>query len=424
LKCQKKYESLRVGLRRFFSPDQGQDPLAQFRSVGRLLEEREVEKAAEDALLTELDDEEEGKEEHKQEMMETEAEKVEKKVEDALGYLLDVAIERFGYAARDVFKAVFNFNSTTEHARDAFNTTFKDLNDAALSLSTNNTVSPKYSNWIFAISPLYSASDHFQTVKWNVAFKSDWVAMEIMKKLNAKENIEVRQMIGLFQGISPAGSMVGWLFESLAHTVIPEGGFWPLIYMVNQTTLSQPKFVVPQEASPDDEEVKLDQGKRKTSNFINVSDLSALDDKMYYVPDGTNFPLLDSFMVDIDTVKRSATLWIFQVIKSQRHRGSAKSYLHIRKLISILKSQLKEEQPPSKTAKTTLGQSASKSVVNVRYILVVPTRKGGHETPEWQFPAGWNEGWRYNDHRGKVYCLEIPLGVPPVRFIFMKYIEF
>ena len=368
MKYQEDYEDLHVALRNFFPWDQSQgDPLAGFSSVRVLLKERE-EREAEDALLKKRDDEEEGKEEgkeeHKQKMMETGAE-VEEKVEETLDYMLDVAIQHFGYAARVDFEAVFDFDSTTEQSQEAFNISFQQLKDTAISLANNGAINFKLSNRIVTISPVYPALNPLGRVRWKVAFNSDWVATEIMKKLNAAENIEVRQVIHYFRGIPQAGSMVESLFEPLAHTLIPgaSGGSWPLIRMIsNKTTLSNktssknppPNFVVPLEASPDSE-VKLDQGTRKIVNFKYVSDLSALDDKKYYIPDATNFALLDSFMVDIDYLRRSATLWIFQVTKSQLHRGSAKGYLHVRILISILKNQLKEKQPPSKTAKVSPG---------------------------------------------------------------------
>jgi hypothetical protein len=44
-------------------------------------------------------------------------------------------------------------------------------------------------------------------------------------------------------------------------------------------------------------------------------------------------------------------------------------------------------------------------VRNVRYILVVP--KDEPENWELQFPAGWNEACKVNDHRSDVNCLEI-----------------
>ena len=274
-------------------------------------------------------------------------------MEEALDYLLDAAIERFGYAARVVFRAVLDFDSTTKCSRNAFNISFQELKDTVASLAENGAVSFKLFYRIVAISPVYSILNPFEQVDWKVAFNSDWVATEIMKKLNAAENIEVRQVIHFFRGIPQAGSMVGSLFEPLAHTLIPgtSGGSWPLIRMVsNKTTLSNktsskepsPKFVVPPEASPDNE-VKLDQGTRKIVNFKYVSNLSALDDKKYYIPDATYFALSDSFMVDIDYPRRLAILWIFQVTKPQVHRGSAKGYLHVRTLISILKNQLKEK---------------------------------------------------------------------------------
>ena len=101
-------------------------------------------------------------------------------------------------------------------------------------------------------------------------------------------------------------------------------------------------------------------------------------------------------MVNIDYPRRSATLWILQVTKAQLHRGSAKGYLYVRTLISILKNQLKEKPPPLETHKKSSVQTPSKPVVTVRYILVVP--KNEPTNWQWQFPAGWDESRRLNDH--------------------------
>ena len=353
----------------------------------------------------------------------------EEKVEEALDYLLNLAIERFGYAARDVFRAVFDFDSMTTHYPEAFDITFQQLKETVSSLVTNYAVNSDLSNRIAAISPLYTVRIPFARVTWKVAFVSDWVAKRIMEKLKAKENIQVHEVIHFFQGISQAGSVVRSLFEPLVHTQIPgtSGGSWPLIRMEatlsNETSSKEPKFVTPFEASPDNE-VKLDLVvTRETFNFKHVANLSALDDRKYYILDATNFALFDSVMVDIDYPRRSATLWIFQVTKSQLHRGSAKGYLYVRTLISILKNQLKENQPPSKTAKMTLGKTPSTPVVNVRYVLVVP-KDGSGTSWEWQFPAGWDEDCTTNDHRGNVYCLEISSSTVGTSSYYEEYIEF
>ena len=112
-----------------------------------------------------------------------------------MDYLLNLAIERFGYVARVVFTAVFDFQSTTKDFLDAFNNiNFQQLQDAAASFSSNGSVDFKFSNRMLVISPVYSTSDHFQRITWNVAFNSDWVAKEIMKRLDAEEKIDT----GLF----------------------------------------------------------------------------------------------------------------------------------------------------------------------------------------------------------------------------------
>ena len=55
--------------------------------------------------------------------------------EEALDYLLEAAIDRFGYSARDVFSAVFDFQSTTEHHQQAFNVKFAQLKAAVSDLA-------------------------------------------------------------------------------------------------------------------------------------------------------------------------------------------------------------------------------------------------------------------------------------------------
>jgi hypothetical protein len=184
--------------------------------------------------------------------------------------------------------------------------------------------------------------------------------------------------------------------------------------MSNKKTSSPPKFVVHPKAS----EVKFDQGTREIFNFKDVSDLSALDDRTYYIHDAANFALSDSFMVEFGARRLGhgqQRCGCVQVTKSRLHRGSVKGFLHVRKLVSILKNQLKEGQPPSKTAKVTFGQTPSRPVVDVRYVLVVPeTAESSEQKREWQFPIGWDEDYRVDDLRGEVFCLELSRGNPEI----------
>jgi len=70
---------------------------------------------------------------------------------------------------------------------------------------------------------------------------------------------------------------------------------------------------------------------------------------------------------------------------------------------------MRDEPPPAKAQKTVDGRGAAAPPVEVRYILVVP--KGGDEGLQWTFPRGWNDFCEMTNHRGKSYCLEIPLTV-------------
>jgi len=94
--------------------------------------------------------------------------------EDALNYLLDAAIDRFGYSARDVFGAVFNYMDMTQRHRDAFELNYEDLRDTVSALSNNRRAKHSISHRILALSPVDQGP--LTRVSWNVDIKSDWVS--------------------------------------------------------------------------------------------------------------------------------------------------------------------------------------------------------------------------------------------------------
>ena len=99
---------------------------------------------------------------------------------DALDYLLDVAIDRFGCSARDVFGAVFNYLRMTEHYKDDFDLEYEELKDTISALSKHRIAIEHFiSHRILALSPVDQG--HLKRVHWNVAFKSDWVARNVKR---------------------------------------------------------------------------------------------------------------------------------------------------------------------------------------------------------------------------------------------------
>ena len=123
-----------------------------------------------------------------------------------------------------------------------------------------------------------------------------------------------------------------------------------------------------------------------------------------------NFPLFDAFIIELDRAKKFAILWILQVTTSRMHGGSTMGYQKIGEIITILKDELRED-PPRKKSKVA-RQTTSTPLVRVRCLLVVPKDEPQSQNLwQWQFPKGWSQNRKRNDHSGEVYCLEVPLAV-------------
>ena len=330
--------------------------------------------------------------------------------EDALDYLLGAAIDRFGYSARDVFSAVFDYDDITLRHMRAFNgVTYQKLYSTVLAIYANQNAEDKTSHEILAMSPVYRGP--FKSVLWDVYFKSEWVSRSVARKLAQEEESEIRRGIRKFRNISEARGLARQLHEPLAHRKIANvtGGIWPLINMKSNgadsphLALVQDPFVLV--------DVQFIKVQRKIVKFRSITELSTrLENNSYYIPIDPNFSLFDSFIIELEDRSRSAILWVLQMITSHKHEGSAKGYQNIREIIAILKDKLREDRPPKKIKMAT-GQAIPEPLVQVRYLLVIPRYESEYESQDlqWDFPKGWNQNYKNHDHRGKVYCLEVPV---------------
>ena len=156
--------------------------------------------------------------------------------EDAIDYLLDVAIDRFGYSARDVFGAVFDYPEMTQSHKMAFNIRYADLSAAVFALSKQEGSSNLISNRILALSPVDQGP--LLRVRWEVDFKSSWVAKGVLRKLNEAEIQEIRQQIRFFRSIPEAGGLVGWMLEPFAHRYIASSSKDLVLFNMNSRRIS------------------------------------------------------------------------------------------------------------------------------------------------------------------------------------------
>ena len=150
---------------------------------------------------------------------------------DALDYLLDAAIDRFGYSARDVFGAVFDYQAMTQLHQVTFFTQ-KQLQDAVIALISNQGANETISHLILTMSPVEQGP--LRSVRWKVDFKSEWVARNVIQNLRETEDIEVRRQLSLLQGIPGGQSFAGRLLrlEPVAHHFIANAeGSRPLTIM-------------------------------------------------------------------------------------------------------------------------------------------------------------------------------------------------
>ena len=337
--------------------------------------------------------------------------------EDALNYLLDASIERFGYSARDVFGGVFGYLWMTGYHDSVFvNLSY----NAVFALAKNGVAGHSISHKILALRP--ADRGPLVPIRWNVDFKSDWVARSVLKHLDEAEDDEILRHIRTLRMVPELRGFAGRFLEPIAHRRIATSirGLWTLANMDSSAT-DAPKFTLNRD-SPVPDNVRFVKVKRNIVKLEALADLSTcLENNTYYVPTDPNFPLFDAFTIELDHVKKLAILWILQITTSRLHGGSALGYQRIREIITMLKDKLREG-PPAKKRKTGSQATPTPLVqVEVRYLLVVP--KDTLDL-QWQFPEGWDQNVQRNDHRGEVYCLEVPLSDSVCSTIIKKVFSF
>jgi hypothetical protein len=152
---------------------------------------------------------------------------------EAVDYLLEEAIHRFGYAAGDVFRAVFMPAEVTRRHESALVVSYTDLKDAVFAL-LNNQIG--YSNTIPHRILAMNVVDPDGPL--TVDFKSDWIAKSIVQRLvAAEEENEILKQISFLRHIPKANQMIGHFFEAACLAKISTGGSWPLLPLINMPSI-------------------------------------------------------------------------------------------------------------------------------------------------------------------------------------------
>ncbi len=314
-------------------------------------------------------------------------------VDVAVDVLLEACIAAFGRVAREVFKAICDPDGYDDvlSRHNAAYVGYEELKDIIEVVARSN-FGTHVSHRAVCILP--DGLVGRPVMRWNVAFKSDQIAEEISAKwANAQEG-RVRELM-TYLSAAPAGqALVGWFFEALAHRRILAGADAQEYWSLKPMTFQRPSTFLVDKSAVSVPRISKKALRRVTFDMQDItSKRLKLRDDEYYIPNITNFPLIDSFLVTFargSSAAPSADLWLFQMTMSVRHRGASKGYEKIKDIISILENKLKletqtSESPPAKRQKQSDGKSEEVRV-RVHYILACPP---GEDKREWVLPPGW-----------------------------------
>ncbi|KAF8510663.1 hypothetical protein BU17DRAFT_97876 [Hysterangium stoloniferum] len=118
--------------------------------------------------------------------------------EDALNALLDAAIEHFGYAARDVFHAIYFFDSMSEDDKQAFQISHQALEETiAVVAPGNRVVNSRASHRMLIMHPI--PCGYLEADNWTLNLKSDWIGRRMLKQLHISGDIDIWKTMNMFR---------------------------------------------------------------------------------------------------------------------------------------------------------------------------------------------------------------------------------
>ena len=320
------------------------------------------------------------------------------KVDDALKILVKNATEEFGFAPRDVYNGVFKLSETKmDHVNELGRFDYGKLRKVVETFTAERGLVCEQSHRVVVVFPRPPEALHFE--RWGIDFKSIRIGEKMIELMLLHEDKYLREVYRYLHRVD-SSDLAGKFFESIAHHIFSDGwGSGPTpqpIRMVSNGCVP-PVFIDHASSTPDTslffEPLRADTRSVTRVDFTG-SKLSGvtLDNDKYYMPTAANHPLFDSFTIDSDRSLDNVMISIFQITISKRHRGSAKGYFHIRRIMRHVRGLLKEKK--------------SKATVKVGYFLVCPDDKSRHE---WEMPLGWEKSAKINDHRGDGFCIRVPV---------------
>jgi len=318
-------------------------------------------------------------------------------VGNALNILVQNATEEFGFIPRAVYSGILQARDTMDqHANAVKQLTYTGLQDIVSSFSVNRGLDSEISHRVVTVFPQPS-TDLLSSDRWEIDFKSVRIARKVMDSMEKHENERLRELYSFFHGFPESSNLAGWFFEVMVHRLF-SGGWEPgpvpqPIHMDSKVASSPPIFSTDPPSSTNTTSLLPPSAYTRTVKRVDF-DLPllsvTLEKDKYYIPAASNHPLFDSFIINANG--HIVVISIFQMTITKLHKGSAKGYPLIRGIM--------------RRVRELFEGSGLEPEITVEYFLVCPKDQSERQ---WAMPAGWDDNAIINNHRGKCFCIRIPI---------------
>ena len=283
----------------------------------------------------------------------TEVEKVEEAIfkvdmttiDGALQVLVHAAVQDLGPVARDVFAAIFWPTShPPEWDQAVAGVTYADLKELCKIFQRDTVLAQQtISHHIIAVDPVAPAGEPKYAYRrnkdqWTIDYRSVPIACKMSEKLEKEEYEQLFDWFRSFRNYSQSSALAGWVHEHIANRKLRTDARKDLVLVKMRGDLSVNAPILDVDFDEDVPEVYLHlPGGDRELMYFQSREFAKLTEEAYYVPERSNFPLFDSFLVERGAPESSKVLWVFQMSTSSRHGGSREGYVSIRDIIRSLK---------------------------------------------------------------------------------------
>ena len=144
-------------------------------------------------------------------------------VDDALKILTHNAIKEFGYAPRDMCRAIFNPESVRwDHDAALRDLSFQGLRDFVDQYKDNGQLETRTSHRILQVYPVPRNVDQPKD-DWTIDFKSEDIKEKVFLKMQTTEDQHVRDTYRLYHNNPIASALARSLFELIVHKMLTLG---------------------------------------------------------------------------------------------------------------------------------------------------------------------------------------------------------